>query len=355
MIKLRSGDAKEAGISSERIKRVTDLCASWVADGSTPALIVLAARHGIIFLHDAWGQLGPEFDSSPVMRDSIFGVASVSKPVTASAVMMLVETGKIGIHQPVQKYIPDFKGPGCEKITVRHLLTHTSGLPNRSEVDPLDAGRNGLEREPGTLMAYSNVAYDLLGELVQRVIGQSFSEFTRQNIFEPLEMKDSTFIHKGNVRKQCISRRPGTIFDWPDEVEGTISASSTLWTTAFDMGILLQTFLNKGSYGNIHLLSPATVAAMTRNQVPGIPREIVGGIMNQPQGFGWFMLDEIRFPNTPCLLSPQSYGHAGASGAFVWVDPLYDLVGVFLFTKIHENVHPMDLFIDSIMGSIVEN
>lgn len=355
MTKLRSGDAREAGISPERIHRVRVLCANWVADGSTPALIVLAARHGIIFLHDAWGKLGAEFDSAPVLRDSIFGVASVSKPVTATTVMLLVETGKIGINQPVQKYIPEFKGPGCEKITVRHLLSHTSGLPNRSEVSPLDAGQSGLARDPGTHMVYSNVAYDLLGELVQRVTGQSFTEFARKNTFEPLGMMDSTFIHMGKPHERCVRRRPGTLFDWPDEMGGTTSASSTLWTTALDMGIFLQTFQNGGNYGDTRLLSPATVAAMTRNQVRGIPREMVGGIMNQPQGFGWFMLDEIRFPNTPCLLSPYSYGHAGASGAFVWVDPLYDLIGVFFFAKTREDVHPMDLFVDSIMGSIVEN
>lgn len=354
MIKLRSGDAREAGISAERLKLIIELCAGWVAEGSTPALIVLVARRGIIFLHEAWGQLGPEPNSLPVLRDSLFGVASVSKPVTATAVMMLVEAGKIGIHQPVQKYIPEFEGPGCEKITVRHLLTHTSGLPNRSEAGPLNAGKNGLEREPGSQMAYSNVAYDLLGELVQRVSDQSFSEFTRQNIFDPLGMKDTTFIHMGKARERCIRRRPGTTFDWPDEVEGSTEASSTLMTTARDMSIFLQTFLNGGSYGDVRLLSPATVAAMTRNQVPGIPREMNDGITNAPQGFGWFMLDEVRFRNTPCLWSPRSYGHAGGSGAFVWVDPLYDLVGVFFFTKIREEVWPLDLFVDTIMGAITE-
>jgi CubicO group peptidase (beta-lactamase class C family) len=204
-------------------------------------------------------------------------------------------------------------------------------------------------------MAYSNVAYDLLGELVQRVSDQSFSEFTQQNIFDPLGMKDTTFIQMGKDRERCIRRRPGTTFDWPDEVEGTTEASSTLMTTALDMGIFLQTFLNGGSYGDVRLLSAATVAAMTRNQVNGIPRETIDGITNAPQGVGWFMLDEVRFRNTPCLWSPRSYGHSGGSGAFVWVDPLYDLVGVFFFTKIRENIYPMDLFVDSITGSILDN
>ena len=354
MMQLRSGTAEESGISPERLKRVLELCQGWVADGSTPALIVLAARRGIVFLHEAWGQLGPEPNSQPVLRDSLFGVASVSKPVTAAAVMMLVETGKIGINQPVQKYLPEFKGEGCEKILVRHLLTHTSGLPHRSEAPLLEVGQTGVRPEPGREMAYSNVAYDLLGEIVQRVSGQSFNDFMRQSIFEPLGMKDATFIHPGKVRERCIRPRAGTTYDWPDEVNGKTIPSSTLWATAMDMAIFAQTFLNGGIYGDFRLLSPATVAAMTRNQIPGIPREMIRGITSPPCGFGWFMLDEVRFPNFPCLWSPQSYGHAGGSGAFLWVDPIYDLVGVFFFTKIREDVHPVDLFVDTIVGAIVE-
>jgi CubicO group peptidase (beta-lactamase class C family) len=120
------------------------------------------------------------------------------------------------------------------------------------------------------------------------------------------------------------------------------------------MGIFLQTFLNHGSYRDFQLLSRPSVAAMTRNQVQGIPREMIDGITNQPQGFGWFLLDGIQFPNTPCLISPSSYGHSGASGTMIWVDPTYDLIGAFLFTKIREENRPLDHFIDSIMGCIID-
>jgi serine-type D-Ala-D-Ala carboxypeptidase len=354
MMQLQPGTAEEAGISPERLKHLLELCQGWVAEGATPALVVLAARHGNIFLHEAWGQLGPEPDSPPVLRDSLFGVASVSKPVTATAVMKLVETGKIGIHQPVTKYLPEFKGKGWEKITVRHLLTHTSGLPYQSELPFSELGQTDLESEPGREMAYSNVAYDLLGEVVQRISGQLFSEFMRQSIFQPLGMKEATFIHQGKANERSIRARPGTTYDWPEAINGQVFPSSTLWATAMDMAIFTQTFLNRGRYGDFRLLSPATVAAMTRNQIPGLPRETKGGILSPPPGFGWFMLEEVRFPNFPCLWSPQSYGHTGASGAFVWVDPVYDLVGVFFFTKLRQEQHPVDLFIDSLMGAIVE-
>jgi serine-type D-Ala-D-Ala carboxypeptidase len=351
---LRPGSAQEAGISPERLLHLREKCAAWVAEGSTPAVIVLTARHGVIFLHEAWGKLGPEPDSPSVERDSVFGVASVSKPVTATGVMQLIENGQIGANQPLHKYLPEFQGADCEKITVRHLLTHTSGLPYRYEGPVLEAGRQGLQHEPGTFLAYSNTGYDLLGKLVERISGKPYNDYMRQAIFEPLGMNDSTFIHQGTNRERSLRRRPGTRFDWPEEMDGMTQASSTLWTTALDMGIFLQTFINGGCYGSAHLLSPATIAAMTRDQSPGLPREEVDGIPNQPQGFGWFMLDGIRFPNTPCLFSPQSYGHAGASGAFVWADPVYDLLGVFLSAKVRDSLHPMDLFVDSVMGSIVQ-
>jgi CubicO group peptidase (beta-lactamase class C family) len=92
---------------------------------------------------------------------------------------------------------------------------------------------------------------------------------------------------------------------------------------------------------------------MTQNQVKGIPRELVNGVPNQPRGLGWFLLEGMRFPNSPTLLSKLSYGHAGASGAFAWVDPACDLIGVFLFAKTHPDSYPLGRFVDSVMRSIL--
>jgi CubicO group peptidase (beta-lactamase class C family) len=352
MVTLRFGEALEAGISPERLKHVKDLCASWVADESTPALIALVARHGIIFLYEAWGRLGPDPHSSSVLPDSIFGVASVSKPVTATAIMILVERGQIGLNQPVLKYVPEFEGDGFEQVTLRHLLTHTSGLPYNSDIPFADLGRSGLRLSPGREMRYSNVGFELLGELVARVSMQPFHEFTRCNIFEPIGMKDATFVHYGKEGERCMQPWPGTKFDWPDEVQGKTFPSSTLCAPAMDLAIFGQTFLNMGTYGNCRLLSPPTVAAMTRNQIPGIPRELRDGIAAPPFGFGWKMMSELEVPHSPSLLSPQSYGHTGASGTILWVDPTFDLVGILFCARLSDEFWPMDLFIDSIMGTI---
>ena len=135
------------------------------------------------------------------------------------------------------------------------------------------------------------------------------------------------------------------------------SSASRIFVKAgwlMDMAILGQTFLNNGSCGDCHLLSLATMAAMTQNQIPGLPRETLEGVAAPPCGFGWFKLEQCRFPQWPSLLSSQSYGHSGASGALLWVDPQFDLVGVFFFVKIKDEFWPKDLFVDAIMGSITD-
>jgi CubicO group peptidase (beta-lactamase class C family) len=353
MRKLVPGTPEQAGVSTDGVQRLRDLCTGWIADGSTPALIVLLARHGIIFLHQAWGQLGPEPGSPPVQLDSLFGIASVSKPVTAAAVMLLVERGLVVLSQPVQRYLPEFQSLGAEKITVRHLLTHTSGLLPHVDGTIAEIAQTGIARLPEQLLAYSNVAFDLLGEIVRRVSGQSFNTFVTQNIFVPLEMKDSSFIMADRPRQRSIQRHPGTPFDWADEVENSTRScpSSTLWSTSMDMGIFAQTFLNRGSYNGFRLLHPETVAEMTRNQVPGIPREEIDGVASPSCGYSWFMLNEVHFPEYPTF-PDHSYGHAGGSGSFLWVDPDHDLIGVYFLTLVHENVRHMDLFVNSLMQAV---
>jgi len=355
MTELHSGSPEKAGVSVDRLRALEEMCSGWISEGSTPALSVLAARHGTIFLHKGWGKLTSAPDSPHVQNDSRFGMASCSKPVTAAAVMILVELEQIKLDQPILEYLPEFTGPDTEKITPRHLLTHTSGLPASTELEIIKAAENGLEFQPGSKMVYSSVGYDLLGELVEKISGQSFGDFTREKIFCPLGMNNTTFVHMGMDRDRCVQRRPGTTYDWPEEYEGEISASSTLWSTAFDMGIFLQTFLNRGSYGNIQLLNPAGVDAMTQDQVLGIPRETVDGVLVPPPGYGWFLISDAQFPNYPRSFSRASYGHSGASGAFIWVDPAYDLIGAFLFTKIKEEFRPLDLFVDTLIDCIIDD
>src|SRR5262249_52720336 len=140
--KLRPGDPEEAGMSAARVRRVACLAESWVAQGMTPALVVLVARRGIVVLHEAFGRLGPEADAPSLPRDAIFPLASISKGFTAAAALILVEDGLLGLNRPVQEYLPEFQGEGKDRVLVHHLLTHTAGF----EDDQLCAYLHDLER-----------------------------------------------------------------------------------------------------------------------------------------------------------------------------------------------------------------
>jgi len=123
--KLRIGSPEEVGMSAQRVRHVVDLAEGWVAQGVHPALVVLAARRGVIVLHEAFGRLMPQEDAPLTALDTLFPLTSLTKPVTATAAMILVEDGRLGPNRPVAEYIPEFTGEGKEKVLVHHLLTHT--------------------------------------------------------------------------------------------------------------------------------------------------------------------------------------------------------------------------------------
>jgi CubicO group peptidase (beta-lactamase class C family) len=128
MTGLRDGTPAEAGLSARRLDRVRDLAARWVKDGIHPAIVALVARHGVIALHEAYGKLGPEPDAPALPRDALWPLASLVKPITATALMMLVEDGRVGLTRPVSEYLPEFAGAEKDTVYVHHLLTHTSGI-----------------------------------------------------------------------------------------------------------------------------------------------------------------------------------------------------------------------------------
>ncbi len=382
MTELRYGTPQEAGASPKRVQRVVDLARGWVADGLGPALVALAARRGVIFLHEAFGCLRPGSDA-PVQPDSIFPLASISKPLTATALMLLVEEGRVGLNRPVVEYIPEFAGDGKDKITVRHLLTHTSGMrdddtftfgdqqkgriripppestqhPGINEILHLRLGAP-MRQPPDEAMHYYNFGYTLLGEIIRRVSGQSFHDFTRARVFLPLGMRDTYFTVPADVRHRIVKRPEGTPYDWwngPDNEDWPGPAGGA-FSTALDMAIFGQTFLNGGVYGGARLLSPATVAAMTRDQT-GLRMQLPydeTDFPNCPYGLGWFLFGADTSMTSGGLWSPRAFGHIGSGGVMLWVDPAYALVGVFLFAQLRADVWPGDLFANAVTASIVD-
>jgi len=357
---LREGDAAEAGLDARRLDQIRERAASWVADGLTPALVLVAARRGVVALHEAFGKLTPEPDSPSLATDSVFPVSSLCKPITASALLMLVEDGLVAMNAPVTDYIPELDGPGMENILVHHLLTHTSGLADpsvvafqnerlreRLDLPPLPAtqhkrvhllltARNGCPPDgpPDETMAYCTHGYDLLGEIVRRQSGQAFEDFMRERVFEPLGMRDSSYRLEPQFRVRLVKR---SALDNPYGAdmndEGYLDmplGGSGLKSVALDVARFAQALLNGGRYGERRLLSRASVHEMTHNQIPDGVDEM--GIWDRgipaSYGYGCFVTGRHRWPMNGRLVPEGAFGHGGMGGANFWADPLNEVVGV---------------------------
>lgn len=292
----------------------------------------------------------------PMTPDSVFWVASMSKSVTGTAVMMLVSEGKLSLDDPVEKYLPEFSDVKVattrtaprRAVTLRGLLTHTSGVtPHTAVEDHLDRlnlhenvqsyARTPLTMEPGTRYEYSNGGINTAGRIVEIVSGLSFEEFLRQRLFEPLGMKDTTFwpnadqlgrlakSYRPNPSGMALEEIPIEQLTYPlDDRRRGVSPAGGLFSTAHDMYLLGRMLLNGGTYAGHRYLTPAAVAEMTTNQIGDLP---LGTDMNYGYGLGW-IIHRTRPPGDPT--GPGTYGAGGAYNTQMGIDPPHDLVSVMM-------------------------
>jgi len=357
---LRSGSAAEAGMDPDRVARIRERGAEWVRDGVTPSLVLLAARRGVVFLHEPFGTLAQ--NGAPVQRDTLFPIASMTKSMTATAIMMLVEEGKVGLGRSVQDYIPEFQGKGKEDVLLWHLLTHTSGLrwedvefyatttgatvqtppPEPTEFKPTSRflhQRYGapLWKRPGEEMSYCTFNYVVLGEIVRRGSGIHGADFMDQRIFAPLGMADTTAHYPGDDSPRLATLPADAplrvLFPSPALPPGLPARGDAgVVSTALDLAVFGQACLNGGRYGDVRLLSPATIQQMTRNQIPGISVNWFGQFHREASwGYGWQVTCDEKWSYFDGSLRPaESFGHGGATGTFYWIDPQNEVVGVYL-------------------------
>ena len=387
-MQLRPGEPEEVGMSAQRVRHVGQLAASWVAQGITSALVILVARRGVVVLHEAFGRLTPDDDAPLIKHDTIYPLTSLTKPITATAAMLLVEDGLLGLQRPVSEYLPEFSGEGKQAVMVHHLLTHTSGLRDE-DVNAHAAKKRGvvaipppeetqhpwinehlflrydapLWKPPGVEMFYGNYNYDLLGEIVRRVSGQALADFARARLFEPLGMQDTFYIVPDVVQARIVRRPLEAPFAAPGPAGGPgfgtrehqelPSAPHGVYSTAMDMAIFGQMFLNRGSYGEVSILSPAAVAEMTRNQIPGIGAQYLGEFFPEASwGFGWGIHGNKRALGDGSLHSPQAFDLTGAGGVYLWVDPVYEIVGVYF--QVTREKSCRGLFTNAVTAAVVD-
>jgi CubicO group peptidase (beta-lactamase class C family) len=398
---LHEGAPEDADMDPARVQRLRELLTGWVECGDTPSVAVCVARRGVVVLHDAFGVLRHGDTTPTLRRDSIFPITSCTKPITAAAVMCLVEDGLIGLNRPFVDYVPELDVPGVEGLTearVADLLCHTSGIDDLAldafreaaaerapDLPPPAPGQHPslnrsirlaagapLARRPGSAMLYSIFGYNLLGDIVRRVSGQPFWQFVRSRIFEPLGMADSHLVLPPPLRERRVYRAPDMPWGGPTrgidcpEHDEADRGSNGCASTAGDLAVFLQMLLNGGAYAGRRILSRASVAAMTRPQVDTVILARVNAagerweeVAAGDYGYGLYIFSAgDRFRVNGALVSRSGFGHQGAGGAYIWADPERDVVGVYLSVspRLHRDspVVNSDLFQNAVHAAIID-
>jgi CubicO group peptidase (beta-lactamase class C family) len=382
---LPTAKPEDVGLSTERVKRITEVVKKHIDAHNVAGAVTLVARKGKIAYFDAQGMADID-GKRPMAKDSIFRLASMSKPITGVAVMMLVEEGKIRLTDPVSRFIPEFKAlnkvavpkPGApaagagggggrgraggeaaafdvisatREITIRDLLTHGSGLvsgglggataPRRAPTDTLATyipklAAVPLDFQPGTLWRYSGQAgFDVLSRIVEVVSGLTFDQYLKQRIFDPLGMKDTMFSlmpdRVGRLAFHYQRSENGLQRTGQDQPATTpyFSGAGGLMSTAEDYVQFGQMMLNGGELNGKRLVSPRTIELMTTNHTG----DMVNGQFGRPahgMGFGLSM-QVVQDPVAADLrVSTGAYGWAGGTGVSFWVEPKEQIVSIFL-------------------------
>jgi CubicO group peptidase (beta-lactamase class C family) len=344
--------AADTGMDRERVARIPIRMQEFVDRGTTAGIVTLLMRHGNLALLNAVGYQDRE-SRKPMTTDTIFAIHSMTKPVTAVGIMILVDEGRLALIDPVEKFLPEFKGQKLatgaaptRPINLRDLLTHTSGhlggdaeVKDRTkctlaEVVGLEA-RQPLQYEPGTKWKYSNAGIAALGRIVEVVSGKPYERFMEERILHPLGMKDSFYFPPEEKRSRIAAAytdEKGTLVrakvDLYKDGAKYAAPEGGLYSTATDMSRFYQMMLNGGVLDGRRILSPAAVQVMTQVYTGDLPAGFAPGV---GWGLGWGI---VR--NAEGMFRMQSigtYGHGGAWRTIGWVDPAKDLVGVFMMQR----------------------
>ena len=319
----------------------------------TGAVTLVATRDGQTHVA-AVGKADVERDV-PMREDALFWIASMTKPVTATAVLMLQEEGKLSVEDPVSKYVPELgslktKTGDPVTVTLRHMLTHTAGMGEATNEQQKDAktladlipvyAKQPVAFTPGSKWQYSQSGINTLARVVEIVSGQSFPEFLDKRLFQPLGMKDTTF-YPGKEQLARLAKsykktgdklEPADIFIFAGQDltsrDRVPLANGGLFSTARDYGRFLQMILNEGSLDGKRYLKPESVKQMTTLQTVTMPTGFTPG---NGWGLGWCV---VRKPQgVSAALTPESFGHGGAYGTQAWVDPTRGLIYVLMVQR----------------------
>ena len=394
------------GMSSERLARIDEVVKDAIEHHETPGAVVVIGHKGRIVFRKAYGNRSLEPTVKPMELSTVFDLASLTKVVaTAPSMMILLERGAFRLDDPVSKYLPEFAGPPREKtsesqakshewdpkdksrITIRQLMTHFSGLPPDFDLAVKWSGYDEaihrladetLQSPPGAKFVYSDLNFIALGEIVHKLSGLPLDEFAKQNIFEPLGMKDTTFTPDAALRERAAPTEPrsateaylggkdtkaedqkmiqGYVHDPTAWRMGGVAGHAGLFSTADDLVAYCQMYLNHGEFQGKRILSPLGIEAMTTNQVPAALSPAAPHDIRIARGLGWDIASPFS-SNHGDLFSKSSFGHTGFTGTDLWIDPTTDTFVIVLTNRVHPNgkgnVIPMRAKIANIVAASI--
>lgn len=378
-----------AGFNPDRLQRLDRFLQQYVADQKQAGVIGFISRNGQVIYYKAFGQNGPKKDQ-PLQRDAILRIASQTKAITSLAVLMLLEEGRFLLDDPISAYIPAFKNPvvldkfnekdssyttkpARSEITIRQLLTHTSGISYTSigtkEANAIYAKANipsgigtpffslsasvdalaklPLMHNPGERFTYS-LSTDVLGRFVEVLSGQPLDQFFRTRIFEPLGMNDTYFylppakharlatLYAENQQRQpvAMTMQGNQSPDYPNQAGQYFSGGAGLVSTASDYAIFLQMLLNGGHYNGKVLLAPATVRMMLSNQIGNL------GIGDRKFGLGFALATAQTAARLPT--SEGTFDWGGFFGTSYWADPKTGVIGMVMTQKVPNSYNDLN-------------
>lgn len=340
------------GFDSARLARAGVLCEEAVGRGELEGASLFVARGGEVALNRAWGKVryrldpdGPDglpasTEPRPVTPETVWLVASVTKPIVCAGVCLLLERGLVGLDDPVRRFFPEMTGEDRREMTLRHLMTHSSGLPDmlpenvelrRSHAPIAEYVRRvcgtPLRFRPGADVSYQSMGILLLGALIERLTNMPCRRFLAREFFEPMGMTTTELGWSAALQgRAAVARLDGgtapSLWDWNSRYWRDFGAPwGGLFASAPEIGRFLMMLGNGGVWRDRHYLGRATVQEMTRNQTADLPNLPDAVRRRSTWGLGWRVAAGRESDYLGDLTGRRAFGHAGATGTGVWHDP----------------------------------
>lgn len=335
--------AQEVGMAASKLDEIEPLVMQAIEERKLPGCVVAIGRDSRLAYLRAFGNRAIEPEVVPMTVDTVFDLASLTKPIaTATSVMKLVEAGRIRLSDRASQHLPDFTGEGKDAISIEQLLIHQGGLIADNALADYQLGPQTawqriaalkLTAPVGTKFIYSDVSFIVLGELVQRVSEKPSDEFARREIFVPLGMRETGYRPAEALRKRAAPTEhregqwiQGTVHDPRAHLLGGVAGHAGIFSTAADLARYAAMMAQQGQYSDTRILQEETWKEMTT------AREVSSG----KRGLGW----DIRTgysSNRGATMSEKAFGHGGFTGTALWIDPESKLWVIFLSNRVHPN------------------